>query len=231
MVPLNASGSRALFLVFACANMPQTSLQQNALKPRVVRCAMAKASLFACVLAHIMITSDNRSSRNTRANRRIPPNTHQTPIFKSISLEIETAARFRAAEKASATLRAYNSGFRIFTAWCQDRALVPMPAVPEVLAAYLAYEVGQNRRPSTLSRRLAAYNMRIDRLAMNRQRPRNVSGRRCAAYGEHWDQPGIAPFHRQPAWQGLWRGLRRIVWWSPGPGHSAAGICRCLPPV
>ena len=31
-----------------------------------------------------------------------------------------------------------------------------MPAVPEVLAAYLAYEVGQNRRPSTLSRRLAA---------------------------------------------------------------------------
>jgi len=33
---------------------------------------------------------------------------------------------------------------------------VPMPAVPEVLAAYLAYEVGQNRRPSTLSRRLAA---------------------------------------------------------------------------
>ena len=33
---------------------------------------------------------------------------------------------------------------------------MPMPAMPEVLAAYLAYEVGQNRRPSTLSRRLAA---------------------------------------------------------------------------
>ena len=61
-----------------------------------------------------------------------------------------------AAEKASATLRAYGSDFRIFSAWCQDRALVPMPAVPEVLAAYLAYEVGQNCRPSTLSRRLAA---------------------------------------------------------------------------
>ena len=38
-----------------------------------------------------------------------------------------------------------------------------MPAVPEVLAAYLAYEAGQNRRPSTLSRRLAAIRSCIPR--------------------------------------------------------------------
>jgi integrase len=33
---------------------------------------------------------------------------------------------------------------------------VPLPAVPEALAAYLAFEVGKDRRPSTLGRRLAA---------------------------------------------------------------------------
>jgi hypothetical protein len=46
MIPLNASGSRALFLVFACAKMPPISLQ---------RCIEA--------LSCHLITSDNRSSR------------------------------------------------------------------------------------------------------------------------------------------------------------------------
>jgi integrase len=34
--------------------------------------------------------------------------------------------------------------------------LDPLPALPATVAAYLAYEVGQNLRPSTLGRRLAA---------------------------------------------------------------------------
>lgn len=67
-----------------------------------------------------------------------------------------TAVRFAAAEKAFATQRAYSTDFRIFSKWCQERALDPLPALPATVAAYLAYEVGQNRRPSTLGRRLAA---------------------------------------------------------------------------
>jgi site-specific recombinase XerD len=66
------------------------------------------------------------------------------------------AARFAAAEKAPKTRVAYRTDFRIFSAWCQERDLDPLPALPATVAAYLAYEVGQNLRPSTLGRRLAA---------------------------------------------------------------------------
>jgi site-specific recombinase XerD len=44
----------------------------------------------------------------------------------------------------------------MFSVWCKDRELIPLPALPATVAAYLAYEVGQNLRPSTLGRRLAA---------------------------------------------------------------------------
>ena len=66
------------------------------------------------------------------------------------------AARFAAAEKAPATRLAYGTDFRIFSTWCQERDLGPLPALPGTVATFLAYEVGQNLRPSTLSRRLAA---------------------------------------------------------------------------
>jgi site-specific recombinase XerD len=66
------------------------------------------------------------------------------------------AARFAAAEKAPKTRLAYSTDFRIFSEWCQGRDLDPLPALPATVAAYLAYEVGQNLRPSTLGRRLAA---------------------------------------------------------------------------
>ena len=58
MIPLNASGSRALFLVFACAKTPLTSLQR-CIEALGCHCATAKSSICACVLAQIMVTSDN----------------------------------------------------------------------------------------------------------------------------------------------------------------------------
>src|SRR5712671_3292950 len=69
---------------------------------------------------------------------------------------MEAAARYAAAEKASGTRRAYRSDFRIFSVWCRHRELIPLPSLPTTVAAYLAYEVGQELRPSTLGRRLAA---------------------------------------------------------------------------
>jgi len=66
------------------------------------------------------------------------------------------AACFAAAEKAPTTRLAYGTDFRIFSAWCRKRDLDPLPTLPATVAAYLAYEVGQNLRPSTLGRRLAA---------------------------------------------------------------------------
>jgi site-specific recombinase XerD len=78
------------------------------------------------------------------------------PPFSSISPDIDAAAHYASAEKAPGTRKAYQSDFRIFSVWCFDRAVVPLPALPATVAAYLAYEVGQDLRPSTLGRRLAA---------------------------------------------------------------------------
>ena len=60
------------------------------------------------------------------------------------------------AEKSIATRRAYRSDFAAFTAWCAGRALDPIPAAPETVAAFIADQANAGFRASTLSRRVAA---------------------------------------------------------------------------
>ena len=63
---------------------------------------------------------------------------------------------FALAEKSAATRRAYRSDFGIFSAWCEGRGFLPLPAAPAVVAAFLADQAPAGVRPSTLSRRVAA---------------------------------------------------------------------------
>jgi site-specific recombinase XerD len=70
--------------------------------------------------------------------------------------EFEAAAVYARAEKAPATRRAYATDFAIFRSWCADRKLAPLPAAPDTVAAFLAWEAGRRTRPSTLGRRVAA---------------------------------------------------------------------------
>ena len=60
------------------------------------------------------------------------------------------------AEKSAATRRAYRSDFAVFTAWCVGRALEPIPAAPETIAAFIADQASAGFRASTLGRRVAA---------------------------------------------------------------------------
>jgi hypothetical protein len=53
--------------------------------------------------------------------------------------EIEAAADYAKAEKAAATRRAYKTDFAIFEAWCSERLISALPAVPESLCAFLAF--------------------------------------------------------------------------------------------
>jgi site-specific recombinase XerD len=69
---------------------------------------------------------------------------------------VEVATTLAAAEKAIATRRAYASDFRIFSNWCSDRGVEALPAQATTVTAFLAFEVGRGRHPSTLGRRLAA---------------------------------------------------------------------------
>jgi len=51
------------------------------------------------------------------------------------------------AEKSSpATRRAYRSDFAAFTAWCARRALDPIPAAPEAVAAFIADQANAGLR-------------------------------------------------------------------------------------
>jgi integrase len=62
---------------------------------------------------------------------------------------------YQSAADAEATLRAYKADLANFKAWCRERGLVPMPATPEIVGAYLADACRGYALP-TLRRRVAA---------------------------------------------------------------------------
>jgi site-specific recombinase XerD len=68
----------------------------------------------------------------------------------------EVVRSYALAEKADATRRAYHADFCLFSAWCRDRGGSPLGAPPELVAAFLAAQADTGKRPSTLTRRLAA---------------------------------------------------------------------------
>jgi site-specific recombinase XerD len=70
--------------------------------------------------------------------------------------ELKRAAELAREEKTEATRRAYRSDLQIFEAWCRSRGVSALPAAPETVAAFLAYGVENDARPSTLGRRVAA---------------------------------------------------------------------------
>jgi len=70
--------------------------------------------------------------------------------------DLTTAHAFLAAEKADATRRAYQSDWRIFTAYCDARGLTPVPAHPDTVMAFLSAEATGGAKASTLGRRVAA---------------------------------------------------------------------------
>src|SRR5258707_1247434 len=54
--------------------------------------------------------------------------------------EVEAAAGYAIAEKATATRRAYKTDFAIFQAWCAQRGASALPAASATVAAFLAWE-------------------------------------------------------------------------------------------
>jgi site-specific recombinase XerD len=77
-------------------------------------------------------------------------------IASTIGPELDEAVQYARAAKSPATRRAYSSDFGIFRSWCNAKQLCPLPASPEAVAAFLAFDVKSGTKPTTLSRRLAA---------------------------------------------------------------------------
>lgn len=71
--------------------------------------------------------------------------------------DLETAIMYARAEKAPSTRRAYETDHRLFVAWCKAKGVgSTLPVATETVAAFLAAEAEAGKRPSTLTRRLAA---------------------------------------------------------------------------
>jgi site-specific recombinase XerD len=60
------------------------------------------------------------------------------------------------ARRSEATMRAYRRDWQDFTAWCQAHEQQPLPAEPDVIAAYLVDQAAEGHKPSTVARRAAA---------------------------------------------------------------------------
>jgi hypothetical protein len=85
-----------------------------------------------------------------------------TTLSSDLAASSRLAADFIKASRAPNTLDAYVSDFRIFDAWCSERALVSLPPTPDTLCMFLADEASRGRRPSTLQRRLAAIKYAVE---------------------------------------------------------------------
>jgi hypothetical protein len=80
-----------------------------------------------------------------------------TPVLPAeLAPDLEHASNYARAEKATTTRRAYGSDFAIFSAWCAERHTSSLPACPETVAAFVAWEAQRGSRASTIGRRCAS---------------------------------------------------------------------------
>lgn len=70
--------------------------------------------------------------------------------------ETQSLHAYLSAEKAVATRRAYQSDWKGFAIWCEQRGAEPLPARAETICAFLAHEAERGLKASSLSRSLAA---------------------------------------------------------------------------
>lgn len=70
--------------------------------------------------------------------------------------EIEQTKAFYNQQHAPSTLRSYFSDWSIFVKWCESHGLPALPAAPETVAVFLGSQAADGKRPSTLTRRVAA---------------------------------------------------------------------------
>lgn len=92
------------------------------------------------------------------ANELIIKDTENQKLMDIKKLD-EEALHYIQKAISESTLKFYKIDFRIFTKWCDDFGVVPLPATPETVARFLAAQASNSIKPATLIRRLAAIRM------------------------------------------------------------------------
>lgn len=105
----------------------------------------------------VQILDDERGQPDDRPGVALAIDDSVAPTLPGILVaEIESAAAYAKASRASSTQRVYASDWRIFLAWCDTRSIEPLPADPRAVATFLAAEADRGAKPATIGRRLAA---------------------------------------------------------------------------
>src|SRR5829696_4284445 len=77
------------------------------------------------------IGSDNRTSQTqcgTAEMTALPALVVPNSLPATIAAELEAAVDLARAEKSEATRRAYRTDFRLFSAWCESKGVLALPA-------------------------------------------------------------------------------------------------------
>lgn len=68
----------------------------------------------------------------------------------------DRADEFARRARSANTRRAYDSDWTVFTRWCGDHGLQPLPAAPETVRIYVGELAAMGRKPSTITRHAAS---------------------------------------------------------------------------
>ncbi|MCJ2036130.1 site-specific integrase [Methylobacterium sp. J-068] len=119
------------------------------------------------------------------------------PLLGTLPAEFEPMVQaYQRASQASATIKAYQTDVAAFGAWCRRHGVLSLPALPEVVAAFLVAEAEAGRAASTIGRRCAA--IRYAHRLAGAADPTNHEGVRAAVRGIR-RKVGVAPVQKSAA--------------------------------
>ena len=132
---------------------------------------------------------------------------------------IESAAAYAKASRAGSTQRVYASDWRLFLAWCDERAIAPLPADPRAVATFLAAEPDRGAKPSTIGGRLAAIGYHHRRAGLQPPQAREGAAVITQVLGGIRRTKGVSPVRKRAAYGDALRDMLRAV---GGDGLRAA---------
>jgi integrase len=91
------------------------------------------------------------AARGLALERRRPP-----ARLALVESALQSAWAYALEARSPRTLKRYRDAWAIFTAWCDDQGLRPLPAKPETVAAFMASRADAGRRVLTIELELTA---------------------------------------------------------------------------
>lgn len=128
-----------------------------------------------------------------------------------LAAEIESAAAYARASRASSTQRVYASDWKIFLVWCDERSIEPLPADPRAVATFLAAEADGGAKPSAIGRRLAAIGYHHRQAGMQPPRSREGAAVISQVLGGIRRTKGVWPVRKRAADGDALRDMLRAI--------------------